>query len=228
MRTWLTSDTHFSHAKINDLSGRPFDTVGEMNDAILDGINSTVPKDGRLVILGDVCMGKIDDSLQLLDRIEAAELVLIPGNHDRWSSAYKHSGSAEKQRQTREMWRQRYASSRPGRRTAVVPDIDPMYEVIDAGNEILTEFPWCVLSDEWVDHPLDKVVFSHYPRSGESSPDRPDRYAELRPITLGPIVHGHVHERWLTNGNQYNVGVDVNDFKPVSEDTLIAWVNGLV
>ncbi len=42
MKTWFTSDTHFGHARIIELSGRPFDSVAEMNEAILDGINATV------------------------------------------------------------------------------------------------------------------------------------------------------------------------------------------
>lgn len=227
MKTYLTADTHFSHARICELAGRPFDSVDEMNDAILDGINSTVPGGARLVILGDVCMGKIDESLPLLDKIEAEELVLIPGNHDRWSSAYRHSGNAEKQRATREQWRQRYANSRPGRRTAVVPDTDPMYEVVDGdlafiGYEVLTSFPWSVLSDDRVNHPLNNVEFSHYPSHGDSRDV--ERHTEFRPTTDGPIVHGHVHEKWLTNGNQYNVGVDVHDFKPVDEDVLVGWL----
>ncbi len=48
-----------------------------------------------------------------------------------------------------------------------------------------------------------------------------DRFPEYRPIDNGKVLlHGHVHERWLTNGKQINVGVDVWDYAPVSEQQV--------
>jgi calcineurin-like phosphoesterase family protein len=35
-------------------------------------------------------------------------------------------------------------------------------------------------------------------------------------------VHGHVHTSWRLNGRQLNVGVDVNDYAPISEDDVVA------
>jgi len=65
---WLISDTHFNHAKILEFNGydgkpiRPFDTVEQMNECMLDNWNDTV-KDGDTVIhCGDVLFGdaKVD------------------------------------------------------------------------------------------------------------------------------------------------------------------------
>jgi calcineurin-like phosphoesterase family protein len=65
------------------------------------------------------------------------------------------------------------------------------------------------------------VLLGHFPYSGDSH--GPDRYADQRPIDTGlPIVHGHVHTTWRLSGRQLNVGVDVNDYTPVSEDDVIA------
>jgi calcineurin-like phosphoesterase family protein len=65
------------------------------------------------------------------------------------------------------------------------------------------------------------VLLGHFPYSGDSH--GPDRYADQRPVDTGlPIVHGHVHTTWRLSGRQLNVGVDVNDYTPVSEDDVIA------
>lgn len=40
------------------------------------------------------------------------------------------------------------------------------------------------------------------------------------------ILCGHVHEKWLRNGQNINVGVDIWDFKPVSFDTIIDLIDG--
>lgn len=34
-------------------------------------------------------------------------------------------------------------------------------------------------------------------------------------------ICGHVHEKWLWSGKNYNVGVDVHDFAPVSYDSVL-------
>lgn len=110
MKTWFTADTHFSHARIIELCGRPFADVEEMDAAILDGINSLVSEKDRLVILGDICLGKLEESLLNLGKIRTAELVLVPGNHDRWSLAYEHKGDADLKR---EQFRMRYTGQHP-------------------------------------------------------------------------------------------------------------------
>lgn len=65
------------------------------------------------------------------------------------------------------------------------------------------------------------VVACHFPIRGDSHDT--DRFAEHRP-QLGRgawLLHGHVHEKWRTNGRQLNVGVDVWDYGPVSEASLL-------
>jgi len=70
------------------------------------------------------------------------------------------------------------------------------------------------------------VLLGHFPYSGDSH--GPDRYSDQRPFDGGlPIVHGHVHTAWRLNGRQFNAGVDVNDYAPVSEkDVLAALTSG--
>jgi calcineurin-like phosphoesterase family protein len=65
------------------------------------------------------------------------------------------------------------------------------------------------------------VLAGHFPYAGDSHGE--DRYAEQRPFDSGlPIVHGHVHTTWRLNDRQLNVGVDVNNYTPISEDDVIA------
>jgi calcineurin-like phosphoesterase family protein len=64
------------------------------------------------------------------------------------------------------------------------------------------------------------VLLGHFPYAGDSHDG--DRYADLRPFDAGlPILHGHVHTAWRLNGRQFNVGVDVNGYAPVSEDEIV-------
>lgn len=70
------------------------------------------------------------------------------------------------------------------------------------------------------------VMMCHFPYEGDSH--GADRYAALRPYDTGlPLIHGHVHGQWKTKGRQFNVGVDPNGLRPVSEDEVINWVQTL-
>jgi calcineurin-like phosphoesterase family protein len=41
------------------------------------------------------------------------------------------------------------------------------------------------------------------------------------------LVHGHVHGSWQVSGRQVNVGVDVWDWRPITDDqVLAAWGSG--
>lgn len=82
MTTFFTSDTHFGHARIIELSDRPFSDVEHMNAEIVRRWNETVAPDDIVFHLGDVALGKIDESLPLVGRLNGYK-VLVNGNHDR-------------------------------------------------------------------------------------------------------------------------------------------------
>ncbi len=216
-QTWYTGDPHLGHERIIELCGRPFGSVGEMNDAILDRINSVVARQDTLVIVGDVLLGPFEESVKLLQRIRAGRIRLLPGNHDRWSLAYTHRGSPEVVKNKRRMWMADYQDA--GRRRGL--------SSASSGIECVPDRRPSVWPMTMSGRP---VLLSHYPYlgSGDSRPDRPDRYEWLRPVDAGlPLIHGHVHGRWRTNGRMFNVGVDVNGFAPVSEDLLRDWLGSL-
>jgi len=70
------------------------------------------------------------------------------------------------------------------------------------------------------------VDLAHLPYAGDSHAE--DRYADKRPTDQGRVLLcGHVHEKWRISGRQINVGVDVHDFYPVSEDLVREMISGL-
>ena len=79
---YFTSDLHFGHVRIREFHpGRPGDSVEEMNEAIVENWNATVPKGATVYVLGDFAMGKLDDSLKYFYRLNGSKH-LIAGNHD--------------------------------------------------------------------------------------------------------------------------------------------------
>lgn len=89
MNTWFTSDTHFGHTNISGpgvsrwKSGyRDFDSVWEMNKALVEGINKYVKEDDILYHLGDWSFGGIHNIKIFRDSIICKNIHLVLGNHD--------------------------------------------------------------------------------------------------------------------------------------------------
>ena len=67
------------------------------------------------------------------------------------------------------------------------------------------------------------VLLCHFPYTGDHTDE--DRATQYRLPDEGLfLIHGHVHDLWRLNGRQFNVGVDVNDMRPVHLDTIAAVV----
>ena len=75
-KIWFTSDTHFGSERTLQLSKRPFKSVKEMDEALIDNWNNTVGKDDIVFHLGD--FGNYDVIKQL-----NGEITLIFGNYER-------------------------------------------------------------------------------------------------------------------------------------------------
>lgn len=89
MTTFFTSDIHIGHVNIIAYSERPFEDVPDMNERIVAGWNLQVEPADTVYILGDLVMGKMDDSLPFAGRLNGHK-ILVPGNHDRLHPMYKH------------------------------------------------------------------------------------------------------------------------------------------
>lgn len=84
---FFTSDLHFGHQRIIDMAYRPFSSVDQMNQTIIDNINARVTDEDDLIIVGDAVMGTFLDNVHLLGELNG-RVHLIPGNHDRVHPAY--------------------------------------------------------------------------------------------------------------------------------------------
>jgi calcineurin-like phosphoesterase family protein len=95
-KVWVTSDTHFGHKNIvrgvtnwrtqdGEVpvgSTRDFQTIEQMNERLVDGINNVVGQDDTLIMLGDVSFGGFENIGLFIDRIICKNIHLILGNHD--------------------------------------------------------------------------------------------------------------------------------------------------
>lgn len=81
-KVFVISDTHFFHKNVIEFEkeARPFSSVEEMNEAIVNRWNSVVTKRDTVWHLGDVCFGK-SSNLEILDRLNGTKK-LVMGNHD--------------------------------------------------------------------------------------------------------------------------------------------------
>lgn len=75
------SDLHFGHKNALAFDNRPFGTVDEMNQALIDNWNKTVTAADHVYILGDFCWGKAKDWPAVLQQLSGNKH-LIRGNHD--------------------------------------------------------------------------------------------------------------------------------------------------
>lgn len=162
---WVTSDTHFNHANIIKYCSRPFSSVEEMNETIINNWNNVVSQGDIVYHLGDFALG--DKSLipDFIKRLNG-HIHFIMGNHDNLNIMESFES--------------------PFRVETVSWE-----EVIKVGKKT--------------------IIMNHFPFS--SLPD---------PLSNYPIIqlHGHVHSTpdnpWLHFDNQYDVGVDNNNFTPIN------------
>lgn len=78
---WLTSDTHFGHNKDFVWKARGFDSVEEMNEAIVKRWNNVISPEDEVYHLGDFMLNNNENGLELLRQLNG-HIHLIIGNHD--------------------------------------------------------------------------------------------------------------------------------------------------
>ncbi len=54
MAIWYTADTHFGHENILHMCNRPFETISQMDTALLENMWKVVGSEDQLWILGDL------------------------------------------------------------------------------------------------------------------------------------------------------------------------------
>jgi len=75
---WFTSDTHFNHKNIIKYCKRPFASVEEMNETLIQNWNNVVSNKDTIYHLGDFCFGV---PYPFLGRLNG-KIKIISGSHD--------------------------------------------------------------------------------------------------------------------------------------------------
>jgi len=91
MQTYFTSDTHFDHKNVIQYCNRPFQSVDEMNIAIVEKWNSVISAKDTVYHLGDFTLGDIRHFTKWSSQLNG-NIKILPGSHDHlWLKDFKNS-----------------------------------------------------------------------------------------------------------------------------------------
>jgi len=190
---FFSSDFHINHARILELGdGRPFKDLAEMHATLLKNAWENVGPEDEFYNLGDIALGNFDESLKIIAAFPGKKY-LVPGNHDKIFPNLNNESR--------------------------IARFKPMYE--DAGYEVLDLHPLLKLD---LDGEEIEVRLSHVPYSPERYSGRSDKLAFARPEDDGKwLIHGHTHssEKVSEHPREIHVGVDANNWTPVSEVEIL-------
>lgn len=96
----FTSDEHYFHKNIIKYSNRPFESVEEMNEALIYNHNKTVFKNDTVVHCGDFSFASKEKTYRdIVSRLNGKH-IFLKGDHDKWlgnSGSYMWLKKIEKQ-----------------------------------------------------------------------------------------------------------------------------------
>ena len=194
--TFFTSDWHCWHKNVIAFSKRPFTDVDHMHRVLINNFNASVPENGICYFLGDMGLCSTGNLQYVMKQLNGTK-VLIAGNHD--------------------------------------GGVNTMY---NSGFDV-------VLHGAVLEIAKQRVTLSHYPLrgipreklDGITTPDGINWHGEHRPVAQkyafkydGQFaLSGHIHSpnsgRSATRlGRQMDVGVDGNNYRPVSISTVESWI----
>jgi len=81
---FLTADLHFGHAKIIKYENRPFNSVEEMDEAMIKNWNGVVSKKDKIFVVGDVSFHNKERTTEIIQQLNGNKILII-GNHDQRS-----------------------------------------------------------------------------------------------------------------------------------------------
>lgn len=82
---WFTSDEHYYHKNILKYSQRPFSSVEEMNEALIQNHNSVVGKGDVTIHAGDFTLKNDKEFIykNIINRLNGTH-IFLKGSHDYW------------------------------------------------------------------------------------------------------------------------------------------------
>lgn len=78
---FFTSDVHFGHSNIIKFCNRPFASVEEMNEGLIERWNAVVNPGDTVWSLGDFAFMPFDKTMEVIKRLNG-DLHMVLGNHD--------------------------------------------------------------------------------------------------------------------------------------------------
>lgn len=82
MNIFFTSDQHYFHKNIISYTNRPFVSVEEMNEVLIENHNKIVKPKDTIYMVGDFCFTDKENTIKLINRLNGNKY-LVHGNHDK-------------------------------------------------------------------------------------------------------------------------------------------------
>ncbi len=98
----------------------------------------------------------------------------------------------------------------------------PMHKKAGASRKMYMDAGFTILPPV---HHFNDLILAHFPFQMDSRHD--GKYAEwlTKPEGNKWLVHGHIHgEKRLSGPRQIDIGVDANDYRPVSYEAILEWI----
>ena len=86
---YFTSDNHFYHKAVIKFCNRPFLSVEEMNEKMINMWNMTVGPEDTVIVVGDFCFGNSQQRADILAQLNGGTKILVQGNHDKGNKTPK-------------------------------------------------------------------------------------------------------------------------------------------
>lgn len=91
-KVFFTGDLHFGHENVIRFDNRPYKSVDEMNEDLIQKWNNKVSPGDIVYVLGDLIWKTYNESAADLIKRLNGQIILIKGNHDR----FLHNAKAKK------------------------------------------------------------------------------------------------------------------------------------
>lgn len=198
-RTWLTSDLHFGHSRINDYAGRPYGSVEQADDDLIARWNGVVAPGDTVHVLGDYALGDLDRGLSHLARLNGTKH-LISGNHDKCWPGH-------------DTWHRHMTAYLDAGFETIAPfgtlKLPPTRKGQPKRRVMLSHFPYDA------DHTAD-VRYAQFRLRDHGVP-----------LLHGHVHQAYQSQRSALGTVGINVGVDVWDFTPVAVEVLAQMIEDL-
>ena len=79
---YFIGDLHLYHKNVILYDNRPFNTLDEMHEALINNWNNTIKKDDIIYNLGDLSFGSFEQTKEFVTQLNGKHQIII-GNHDK-------------------------------------------------------------------------------------------------------------------------------------------------